>query len=206
MVLIFASCHTIRQQGYRRVHDAEVSLLPVFDTSFTKALYAVDIHFGKKSFTSLAIIKQVVEHKSFKLVFLSESGLRLLEMEFFEDGTSKVFYVSDFLNKKALIKKLSSDFNLLFSNPDKEVLIKVFRMIGDDGNYAVRTKNNHRKNYYYPSTGIGPKIIQERARGIGKTKTILGSYNNGGPGKISFTHGCLDFEITLTQIIYPEWN
>ena len=78
IVLLLASCSSFHRQGYRKVAVENYQFHPVFGPDFDKILYAAEITFEKNTFTSLAIIKQMPEFKSHRLVFFSEAGLLLV--------------------------------------------------------------------------------------------------------------------------------
>ncbi len=204
-LLIFESCSSLRHQGYRKKAAKNQVLIPVFGTDFDKSLYNVKITFGKNIFTSLAVIKYIPEDESFRLALLSEAGMRLFEIEFLKDGTSQVNYTSDFMNKKAVVKKLSSDFGMLFIS-ESEKIVKSFSMGSNDGNYVQRIKKQGLKDYYFSRNVRGPEKISERGCAFGRTTVILNKYGDKGPQEIVFTHKMLKFEIGLKQIDYSGWN
>lgn len=206
MVLLFGSCSSLLRQGYRKASVENYLFFPVFSADFDKSMYQAEITFGKNTFTSLAIIKQISEYNSYRLAFLSETGMRLFEMEFIEDGNVNVEYISDFLNKKAVVKKLSSDFNLLFVNETTHQVRKVFTFIGDTSNYILQMKGNGKKDFYYNSNIEEPIKICEKGCAYGKTFALLDNYDNNGPEEIRFEHKMLNFKIRLTKINYQEWN
>lgn len=206
IVMLFGSCSSLRRQGYRRVSAENYQFIPVFGPGFDKSLYTAEITFGKNIFTSLAVIKQIPEYNSFRLAFLSEVGIRLFEMEFLNDGNVRVHYMSDFLNKKSIVKKLSSDFNLLFTGETANSITMAYSMVGDTGNYLLRAKEDGLKDFYYTSTTGGPVKIRDGGCAFGKTTVFLNQYENGGPNEILFTHKMLKLKISLKQITDPEWN
>ena len=131
--------------------------------------------------------------------------MRLFEIEFLKDGTSQVNYTSDFMNKKAVVKKLSSDFGMLFIS-ESEKIVKSFSMGSNDGNYVQRIKKQGLKDYYFSRNVRGPEKISERGCAFGRTTVILNKYGDKGPQEIVFTHKMLKFEIGLKQIDYSGWN
>jgi len=205
LLLIFESCSSLRRQGYRRETSVNRVIKPVFPPDFDKSLYNVKITFGENVFTSLAVIKYIQENKSFRLALLSEAGMRLFEIEFMKDGTSQVNYTSDFMNKKAVVKKLSSDFGLLFLT-DSDKIVKYFSMESNNGKYALRIKNDSMKDYYFSQDVSGPEKIREGGCVFGRTTVVLEKYGRKGPQEIVFTHKMLKFEISLKQIDYSGWN
>jgi len=197
--LLTGSCNTPRHQGFSKEPGLNLPFKAVFGHDFEKVLYGTEIVFGKKTFSGLIIIKQVPEHKSFRLAFVTEAGMRVFEMEFFKDGGSKVHYVSDFLNKKAVVSKLQSDFALLFPVGKKENIRHAYSKKDDTGTYILRI------NYFAPSSD-GPEKISEKGFVYGKTSVFLNQYESTFPTEILFTHKLLKLNISLKQIPYPKWN
>ncbi len=204
--LLIESCSSLRRQGYQREFSTSFPFTPVFGSDFDKMLYSAEITYGKNTFSSLAIIKQIPEHRSFRVAFLYETGMRLFELEFFKDGRTRVHYMSDFLNRKALVKKLLSDFNLLFPFEPEKNIDRVYSIGGDTEKYIWRLLDNGKVDYYFFSTYGGPANIKERGCAFGKTCVSLYQYENGDPLKILFNHQLLKLTISLKQINYPEWN
>ncbi len=202
LLLITQSCGSLRRQGYKKEATVHRILKPVFPPDFDKSLYNVKITFGKNVFTSLGIIKYIAASGSYKLALLSEAGMRLFEVEFLNDGSSKVNYTSDFMNKKSVVKKLSSDFRLLFPG-EASTAVKYF---AKDENYVLRIKENGLKDYYFLKEVTGPVKIRQRGCTFGRTTVILDNYGNKGPQEIVFKHKMIKFEISFKQIDYNGWN
>jgi len=206
IVLLLGSCSSLHRQGYRKVASENYQFHPVFGPDFDKTLYAAEITVGKNTFTSLAIIKQMPEYKSHRLVFFSEAGLQLMEMEFLDDGKVNVEYMSDFLNRKGIINKLSADFKLLFTNITTHSIYKTYTIPGDTGKFVLQMKGEKSASFYFSSNTKYPLTIRERGCNYGKTTILLSQYENNGPDEILFSHKMLKLKIALTKINYPEWN
>lgn len=206
LTLLLASCNTIRQQGYQIVTSENYPFLPVFGPHFEKSLYAVDITLGNNSFTSMAVIKYIPENKAYRLVFLSETGMQLLEMEISENGGSEVYFMTDFLNKKKLVKKLLSDYTLLFPFENATGNTKVYTSVNDTNSYMIRIKENGRKDYFFTCNDNGPIEIHEHGCAFGRTSILIKKYENHGPSEIKFAHRLINFHMSLKQINYSEWK
>lgn len=206
IVFLLVSCSSLHRQGYQKVAVGNYQFHPVYGPDFDKALYAAEITFGKNTFTSLAIIKQMPEYKSHRLVFFSEAGLQLMEMEFLDDGNVNVEYMSDFLNRRAIVKKLSADFKLLFVNNTTHSIYKTYTILGDTGNFVLQMKGEKSADFYFSSKTYPPVKIGERGCNYGKTSVLLDQYDKSGPNEIRFEHKMLNLKISLTKINYQEWN
>ena len=140
------------------------------------------------------------------MVFFSEAGLQLMEMEFLDDGNVNVEYMSDFLNRKAIVNKLSADFKLLFTNVATHSIYKTYTIPVDTGKFVLQMKGEKSANFYFSSNTDSPVKIGEKGCNYGKTTVLLNQYENSGPDEILFTHKMLKLKIALTKINYPEWN
>jgi hypothetical protein len=202
---VFLSCGSLHHLGYRKEVAVNRVIKPVFPPDFDKSLYSVKIIFGDNVFTSLAVIKYIPEDRSFRLALLSEAGMRLFEIEFLKDGSSQVNYTSDFMDRKAVVKKLSSDFGLLFLS-GSENIVKSFSSASVERKYVLRLKKDGLKDYYFSPDVEGPEKASERGCIFGRTTVILNKYGDKGPQEIVFTHKMLKFEISLKRIDYSGWN
>jgi len=84
----------------------------VLDPEQGSLLYKSSISMGKRHFSGLFLIKQQEADSSIRVLFLSEVGLNLLDLEF-RNGQCRVVSVKDFLNKASLIRTLEKDFQTL---------------------------------------------------------------------------------------------
>jgi hypothetical protein len=169
-------------------------------------MYSAEIIYGDKTFSSLAVFKYISDSDSYRMAFLSESGVSLFTMEFFKSGGAKIHFISDFLNKKTIANKLLSDFALLFPTENGDNITKNFLKKGNTSSYLIRIKKDGIRDYYFTSGNQGPVKISDHGFIYGRTQVFLNQYKNKCPIEIKFTHRMIDFQINLKQIDYPEWN
>ena len=130
-VLFLLSCS---HKNYQSIKHAEFSRPEIFDSSFIKGVYQSSYTFYDRNISGITVIKKT--DSSFRLVSISEIGLKYFDLEFFTNRKKDpvVHYVMDVLNRKLLLKRLIFDFNLLFNYPDNK--LKFNDVIVKSGKYV----------------------------------------------------------------------
>lgn len=111
-------------------------------------LFNTRIGLLKNHYSGLTIIKPD-STGSYRMAMITEVGLKLLDMELVP-GSHKpqVTYVMDALNRKALIRTLSSDLNLMLINHGADTR-STMKMDRAQGTRVVRFAKGCRKYDYY---------------------------------------------------------
>ena len=146
----------------------------------------------------------MAENNSFRIVFLSEAGLKYFDFEFFPDDSVQVHYAIDFLNKKALIKTLSNDLKLILK---QTVLLNKTIMFVNSENKdkrILRLKQKGKKDYYFTGNSSGAEKIDRKGCVLKRTKIHLTDYKNNIPEHISINHVLPKFRIEMERINYQE--
>ena len=154
ILVVFSSCS---QKGFKKISSDEYQpgSYKVFPINFNKAVYDSEFNFYGRTITGLTIIKKT--DSSFRIVSMSELGIKYFDLEFFQNSNTepKVHYIMDVLNKKPLVKRLTGDLEILFSNPGKGEKVKKY-----DG------------SVYILSEGVIYGISNSEIRDISKPKCI----------------------------------
>ncbi|MCD4682541.1 MAG: hypothetical protein K8R86_04575, partial [Bacteroidales bacterium] len=103
-------------KGYSPSPENSIVFMPVFNNSFERSLHNFQIKFKKKQLTGIVLIKKIPGLNSYRTVFMSETGLKYFDFEFFPTDSVEIHYVMDAFDRKALIKIITSDFMLLFKS------------------------------------------------------------------------------------------
>lgn len=88
---------------------------PLLQGKYSTALYKTKIDIGNKHFSGLFYFK-IQTDTSYRIVFLSEFGLNLLDLEY-KNHEFTVKNCKEFLNKKIIINMLQKDLRLLIDIP-----------------------------------------------------------------------------------------
>lgn len=176
---------------------ADVNEIRKFQPSFGTALYSATVDVAGNHLSGLLLIKKMPD-SSTRLVFSSEMGLSLFDFEFRPGGDFKVYSIMKKMDRKAVIKTLRHDFELVLMN----------RL---DYSAATVRKNNsemyfifpQEKGYnYYITNADGSQLLRmERASGKKViVEAVTRNYSNGIPYSVGISHKAFEFNIGLKRI------
>ena len=83
-----------------------------FKPAFKSALYSTSVDVTGNHLSGLLLIKKMPD-SSTRLVFSNEMGFSFFDFEFSKEGEFKVHSIIKKMNKKAVIKTLRKDFELI---------------------------------------------------------------------------------------------
>ena len=164
-MLLSGSCSFSLFNGYRQGiggRNGEIAPVSWFCSDSGHFLLSTRIDLMEKHFTGLMIIKPL-GGDAYRVVFITEVGLKIFDLEFTPRDKVKVHYVMDGLNRNAFIKSLAHDFSLmLMTVPEGEK--KVYLHDRDTGDLVLKFKDKGRRNYYHFPAGEGraSEAVQNR--------------------------------------------
>ncbi len=202
LLLFLASCNSLKHRGYYCCCSDSLNYKPVFGRDFNKALYQAELKFNKQVLSSLVFIKRISGNESYRVVFLSESGLKYFDLEILKEGGTMVHHAADFLDRKSLIRILSNDFRLLFS--PEPAACRIQKYCNTDNTYLIRYKTDGKFDYYFTGKESGPVSIDKHGGLFGEISISIDEYQNGIPEIIKFSHGFIKFTIELQRLEYQE--
>lgn len=173
--------------------DCIPSLVPEYNTTLYRAQIDVTGHY----LSGLLIIKQLPD-SSVRMLFTNEAGFKFFDFGFPPTGNMIVHHVTDKMNRKAVIKTLRKDFQLLLMNRlgDARYLSKT------DGTYAYHIYRQGKDHYYY-KTPAGCDSLLAMERGSKRKKVVdiqFTGMNKSLPDSVFIKHNNFAFNITLKQI------
>ena len=194
-LFLFIGCTPVYKQMETATGDRNG--LSKFKPAFSVALYKTDVDVVGNHLSGLLLIKKMTD-SSTRMVFSNEMGFKFFDFEFAPDGNFKVYSITKQMNKKAVLKTLRKDFELILME----------RL--DSDSVSIRTHNGL-KYYVFPqATGYNYYITDStgnelvRMERVSKRKTvveaIMKDYNNGIPDTIGISHKTFNFTIGLKRI------
>jgi hypothetical protein len=192
-----SSCSPVIQRGFTKHSCRELTIIPVFPDEFEKALYKVEIALNKKNLTGLAMIKKMKETNSFRMVFMSETGLKYFDFEFINNDSFQQHYVMEALNRKGLIRTLTTDLGLLISSKGKGKVLKCYHSENPSEGLIIKEKHRGRNHYYFKDRNGGPNKIYRKACFSPATTVEIKYDSKRIPSNIIFTHGIINFKLEL---------
>jgi hypothetical protein len=123
----------------------------------------------KNHFSGLMVIKSLT-NGGYRVVFITEVGLKIFDMEFVSGKPVQVYYFMDALNKRILIRTLSADLRLLLiqlKEDEKPVLY-----VSPSGQKMARYKHKRKRDYYEISAVTGKPVQAYQVSGTSKKARI----------------------------------
>lgn len=186
--------------AYKGLHKTtgDIHAIDKFKPAYSVVLYKTEINVIGNYLSGLLLIKKMPD-SSTRLLFSNEMGFKFFDFEFSNNGEFKVHYILKKMDRKAVIKTLRKDFEIvLMQNLDySNASIKK----NDSGIFYYTFPQKKGFNYYITDSSANELIRMERTS---KRKTIVTvvsqNYNNGLPDSIGITHHKFDFTIGLKRI------
>lgn len=194
-LLVLTGCGS----SYKQLQKIEGngSCVEKFKPIFTTALYATRVNIIGNYLTGLLVMKNMPD-SSIRLVFTSELGLSLFDFEFRPDGTFKVYHIINKMNRKAVIKTLRQDFELVLMQQINSGEAAVFR--NNERIYYAFPQEKGSK-YYITDPDCRELLAIERAsRTKAIVKVVMKDYINGIPDTIGILHTNFQFTIGLKRL------
>jgi hypothetical protein len=190
------SCNQYRHM--QKIHTDE-NCVQKFRPDFNRAIYKTSVDVIGKHIGGILLIKAMPD-SSTRIVFSNEMGFTFFDFGFLPGNGFTVFQIIPQMNKKALIRTLRNDFELI-----------MFRNMDSIGNYSLTDSNrlvfhaypqSRGVNYYVTDTGCHQLIKMQRAS---SKKPVMearveGSFPGNSPDSISIRHLNFNFLITLKKM------
>ena len=177
--------------------NADVQGVQKFKPAFGVALYSTTVDVSGNHLSGLLLVKKMPD-SSTRMVFSSEMGLSFFDFEFSADGNFKVYSIIKKMNRKAVIKTLRHDFELVLMN----------RL--DHSGASVRSRDGQlyfvfpqEKGYhYYVTNDSGTELLRLERASNKKVivEAVMKNYHNGIPDTIGISHKTFEFNIGLKRI------
>lgn len=177
--------------------DRDASCLYKFKPHFTTSIYTTHVDILGNHLSGLLVVKSMPD-SSTRLVFTSEMGLSLFDFEFAENGDFKVHYIIRKMNRKAVIKTLQKDFELVLM---KQLNTQTARIFSDNKRIYYAFPQKKGSNYYITDLRCDTLMGIEKASARKAMVTvIMQEYKNGVPDTIGISHTNFQFTIGLKRL------
>jgi hypothetical protein len=132
------------------------------------------------------------------MLFSNEMGLKFFDFGFLNDGSFKVYYIMEQMNKKPVIKTLRKDFELILMQPLNTS--KAFIRKDDQFIYYIFPQSKGFNTYI--TNGAGNKLVRMERSSKRKpiVEVLTSNYNDGLPDSIAVSHKNFNFTIGLKRI------
>lgn len=177
--------------------DGDASCLQKFKPRFTTTLYTTQVNIVGNYLSGLLLIKTMPDSTT-RVVFSSEMGLSIFDFEFTPNGGFRVYHIIKKMNRKAVIKTLRQDFELVFMQQLHKSTPQVF---SNDGRIYYAFPQKKGSNYYITDLNCQTMLgIEKASKRKAVVRAILKGYENGVPDSIGITHTNFHFTIGLKRL------
>ena len=191
-------CGTACSSSYKALQRTEADQLCVkkFKPAFTTALYTTQVDVIGKHLSGLLIIKTMPD-SSVRIVFSNEAGFKFFDFGF-EGNDFKVYYIFNKMDKKAVVKTLRKDFELvLMRHIDAQQSYTT-----KEGQSLYHVFPDGRDRYYYITDNACHSLIRME-RGSKRKKIVEAFIKPGAdnmPDSIGIKHDNFNFDIQLKHL------
>ena len=159
-------------------------------------LFQSTIDIYKNNFTGLIFVKPMGD--SYRILFITEMGIKIFDMEFFRNSDFKVHYCIEDLNRKAIINTLGNDLTLMLFNIAEEGKIKIMQE-KKEGKLIVKSKDRDGTRYCTLDKQAN-KVEELIKTGTFSNKVIIKFSGKTEPDSIIISHYNLKLKIQLTRL------
>lgn len=127
LVTLIAGCSYPQFNSFQRTSETVISLndvKPWFTDGPDHYLFNTEIDIYRNHFGGMMVIKYLSK-ESCRVVYITEVGIKVFDMEFFINGDFKLHYCLDAINRKIIIKTLKNDIGLMLANIPSDKKIKI---------------------------------------------------------------------------------
>ena len=193
--ILLAACSS----QYRKMQktSGDINCIRQFKPAFNSTTYRTKVDVVGKHLSGLLLIKNMPD-SSIRIVFTSEIGFKFFDFGFSKDSGFQVHYIIKQMDKKAVIKTLRKDFELvmMYNTP-----VSGSYMLKDSGKIYHAFPQEKGVNYYITdSTCTQLLLMQRSSKRKAVVEAIMQSYHDNVPDTIGITHKNFNFTIGLKRI------
>ncbi|MEO7313057.1 MAG: hypothetical protein ABIX01_21905 [Chitinophagaceae bacterium] len=194
-LLILCGCTPLHKQ--MTVATGHVANLEKFKPRFGTALYNTQVDVVGNHLSGLLLIKKMPD-SSLRMVFSNEMGFKFFDFEFSPEGNFKVYSVIKQMNKKAVLKTLQKNFELVLMERLDTARVSVYSKDGLLYYVFPQTKGF----YYYITDSSGSELLRMERASNQKVvvEAVMQHYKNGIPDTIGISHNGFQFTIALKRL------
>jgi hypothetical protein len=200
-VFFFSGCSVSLFKGYQK-DPGYTGAEPVswFVTDSGHFLFSTKIDMMKNHLSGLMVIKPMTGD-TYRVVFITEVGLKIFDMEFFAAKPAKVHYIIEAMDRNIVVNTLTNDIGLILMTRISGLKPNVFRDKSTQ-KIAFRYRDNGKKYYYQVSGDEGRfyKVVHKSGM-AGKVHADLYGNEVSGIDSIKISHFNVKLSINLYRII-----
>ncbi|GAA0541255.1 hypothetical protein [Chitinophaga japonensis] len=194
MGCLLAGCSSAYRGLQRSAGD--VACIRQFRPQFSNTLYSTQVDVLQHHLSGLLFFKQMPD-SSLRVVFANEMGFKFFDFEFTRDGGFVKHYMLPKMDKKAVVKTLRNDFELVLLRPSLQQAYVL-----EDGSHRYITVPTAKGNNYYVTDTACARLerIEKASKRKPVVKVWMRHYREGVPDTIRIQHQNFKFNISLQRV------
>ena len=140
-----------------------------------------------------------VNGAGYRVLFMTEVGIKIFDMEFFDNGDFKLHYWLDAMNRKSLIETLKNDIGLMLYPVPGDTQIEM-RKDRRTGNAVIKSKDKNGVHYFFVEERNRVNQIKQRDGCIKKMNMIIYSADFNEIDSIRICHSPVKMNIYLSKL------
>jgi hypothetical protein len=201
LVTLLAGCSYREFDSFQRTSEAVIRLndiKPWFIEGPDHYLFHADIDIYRNHFGGMMVIKYLSK-ESCRVVYITEVGIKIFDMEFFINGDFKLHYCLDAINRKIIIKTLKNDLGLMLANIPTDNKIKFSEDLKQNKTLLKSTDHLGTKYYLLNNKSLRTEEILTR-NSLQKKVEIKYFYNQSDLDSVRIKHYNIRLRIHLSRI------
>jgi hypothetical protein len=202
VVLLLSACSPLLFNNYKRPEagtDNGGNIPSWFREAGNRYLFQASIDIYKKHFSGLLFIKRLSADSS-RILYITELGMKIFDLEFPGNGSSRVIYCMEGLNKKSVLSLLQRDMGLMIRNITIDNKAKILES-RKDSRKIIKIKEQKGTSYCFlnDSTGTVDELIHT---GLLAKKLHLRYFSSNGMDldSIALSHYSVKLNIHLSKL------
>ena len=173
-------------------------ILPWFQGDTNRSLFRAHVDIYRNHLGGLMLIKPLVG-EGYRVLFMTEVGIKIFDMEFFRNGDFKLHYQLDAMKRKSLLETLKSDIGLILYPVPGDTQIEM-RKDRQTGNVVIKSKDKNGVNYFFVEKQNRVNKIKQRDGWLKKTNMTLYSADSNEIDSIRICHSPVKMNIFLSKL------
>lgn len=192
---VLTSCSSAYRSLQRTEGDA--ACIKRFQPKIEKTvLYSTQVDILQHHLSGLLLFKPM-DDGSMRVVFASEMGLKFFDFEFGKDGSFTKHYMLPKMDKKAVVKTLRKDFEMVLMRQDPATA-EIYTN-GTERYTAFKLKKG--KIYYITSKDCSELVrVENGSRRKPVVEVFMTHYTNGVPDSVLVQHKKVKFNISSQRV------
>jgi hypothetical protein len=197
-LVLLSGCSPSLFNDFRRSNATlELTTAGWFGQNDGSTMFRASVNAWKKNSTGIIVIKPFSK-ESHRVMFMTEMGIKIFDIEVYSNGSHKLHYSVEGLDRRTVVSMLGNDLGLMIYPFTSTGKLKI--MERKDGSTVLRIKDKRGRRFAYMDNDSG-KLRELVSSGALFRKVRIKYTGNGSkPEKIEITHNILNLEINLTLL------